>query len=263
MPLRTGKELPVTPLGELLGFPASPRRSRYLVVVRTKASAHGLLVDRVSQVLTLSSEHLQPLPSTIAAPGPLPFSRVIVAREQFMLLVDPGKLLLPVAPRIDPPTRTAPAFPECSPPTRVPEQILLFRTQDFHPGDRPLSFAINLHRVREVVDVPDIIPVPLLPSCWVGLARWRERAVPVLDLAGWLGLPPAFFDRGTRLLIVQPHGGDVLALVIRTSVRMLRLPLAHRPCEQEVALDRSRIRGMVETTRETVVVPDLQQIAQA
>ena len=70
--------------------------------------------------------------------------------------------------------------------TAQPVGLLLFRLA----GRR---IAIDLGVVAEVSEIPSCWPIPLVPSCFIGVINFHGALVPVLDLAMYLksgrGLP--------------------------------------------------------------------------
>jgi chemotaxis signal transduction protein len=147
-------------------------------------------------------------------------------------------------------------------------RIVLFSTADPRPRERPLAFGLNITQVDEVLGLPALTPVPHTAPFLVGLANWRDQPVPVLDLARRLGLPPSAPDARSRLLVVsagapaaEPH--DRAGFLVRPSVRVLRLPLAHRPCIRMPPLEPALVRGAVELPQETLVIPHLQRVLAA
>lgn len=114
-----------------------------------------------------------------------------------------------------------------------------------------LAFAIGaqpclleLAWVREVQRLRDLVPLPLAAPHLLGLAPWRGRMLPVLDLAPLLALPgdlPA-----PRQLLVLGRGAPVAALAV-TAVQGLQ-PLqpadAQRRAEALEGLRPDIVRGL-------------------
>lgn len=63
-------------------------------------------------------------------------------------------------------------------------------------------FAVDLARVAEVGRLPALTRVPGLPSWVAGVANWRGRILPVLDLRLLLGAPAAAATPRARLVVV-------------------------------------------------------------
>jgi chemotaxis signal transduction protein len=182
------------------------------------------------------------------------------------------------------------ASPSSRPPTvgaggqrRSHGQIVVFSIAESHPAEQTLSFGLSISQVPEILQSLPMIPVPAAPAFVLGLVNWRGRPVPVIDLARRLGLAPeaAPSANGRTHLIIARDKSDVLpvpnpaegdsskeqsnqgALVgfpVRPAIRVLRLPIAHRPCRRTLPLDQTLTRGIAELENETLVVPDIRGI---
>ena len=82
----------------------------------------------------------------------------------------------------------------------------------------------------------------------------------MLVLARRLGLAPSTPDGQSRLLIVPAGAGAWAGFVVRPSVRVLRLPLPHRPCRRVPPVDQALVRGVMELKGETLVIPNLRRV---
>jgi purine-binding chemotaxis protein CheW len=71
----------------------------------------------------------------------------------------------------------------------------------FKLGDE--LFAIDVARVREVLDLSEITRVPTSPPYMRGVVNVRGSAVPVVDLRIKFGLPPAADTVNTRILVIE------------------------------------------------------------
>jgi chemotaxis signal transduction protein len=74
-------------------------------------------------------------------------------------------------------------------------------------------FAADLASVAEVGRVPDITRIPGVPTWLAGVANWRGRILPILDLRRLLGAQPAQPSRSSRLLVLTERGIVVGMLV--------------------------------------------------
>lgn len=63
-------------------------------------------------------------------------------------------------------------------------------------------FAVDLASVAEVGRVPAVTRVPGLPAWLSGVANWRGRILPLLDLRTLLGAEPAELDHRARLVVL-------------------------------------------------------------
>lgn len=69
-------------------------------------------------------------------------------------------------------------------------------------------YAVDLARVKEILEVGALTPVPLMPDWVRGVMNLRGAVVPVIDLACRLGLEPTRIGR--RSCIVMVTAGDAL-----------------------------------------------------
>ncbi|MDQ1683823.1 MAG: hypothetical protein QOC82_560 [Frankiaceae bacterium] len=67
-------------------------------------------------------------------------------------------------------------------------------------------FAVALESVAEVGRVPAITRIPGGPDWLAGVANWRGRLMPVLDLRGLLGADRTPFTSSARLVVVVDDG---------------------------------------------------------
>jgi purine-binding chemotaxis protein CheW len=67
-------------------------------------------------------------------------------------------------------------------------------------------FAIELAFVAEVGRTPTVTRVPGLPAWLAGVANWRGRILPVLDLRPLLGAEACEFDSAARLVVLTDVG---------------------------------------------------------
>lgn len=75
-------------------------------------------------------------------------------------------------------------------------------------------YALDSGSIVEVIPWIGLRPVPHAPRCVVGLAHYRGRVVPILDLALLLEAPPCVVRLSTRIIVVrhQTTAGDELLL---------------------------------------------------
>lgn len=74
-------------------------------------------------------------------------------------------------------------------------------------------FAVELSSVAEVGRAPGITRVPGLPKWLAGVANWRGRILPVLDLRALLGSDAGALDDRARLLVLT-HGSHVVGMLV-------------------------------------------------
>jgi len=64
-------------------------------------------------------------------------------------------------------------------------------------------FAINVHRVREVLEISRITSVPTAPAYLRGVVNVRGKAIPVVDLRLRFGLPKGVDTVNTRIVVLE------------------------------------------------------------
>jgi purine-binding chemotaxis protein CheW len=75
------------------------------------------------------------------------------------------------------------------------------------------KFAVDIASVAEVGRAPGVTRVPGLPVWLAGVANWRGRILPILDLRPLLGAEAATLDNDGRLLVLTDGGIAVGMLV--------------------------------------------------
>ena len=71
------------------------------------------------------------------------------------------------------------------------------------------SYAMDIAKVREIIQAPSMTPVPMMPSCVKGVINLRGTVVPIVDLKGRLGLDASSRARRPCIIILDVDaGGD-------------------------------------------------------
>lgn len=82
------------------------------------------------------------------------------------------------------------------------------------------SWLVDLSDGGEIVQAPQLAPVPLAQAWFCGIANVRGKLHAVSDFAAFLGNPPTPRNANTRLLLVGTRHGSNAALLVS---RMLGL----------------------------------------
>jgi purine-binding chemotaxis protein CheW len=75
-------------------------------------------------------------------------------------------------------------------------------------------YAVPVERVREIVRIRPITPVPRVPKEVRGVISLRGEIVEVIDLRLRLGLPPIDPIRSTRIIVVHTENGKVAGILV-------------------------------------------------
>ena len=90
-------------------------------------------------------------------------------------------------------------------------------------------YALPVARVREIVRVRPITPVPRVPSDVCGVISLRGEILEVIDLRLRLRLRAAANGRASRILVVHSSDGGVAGLLVDGVSEVLAFPDCDRP----------------------------------
>ena len=104
----------------------------------------------------------------------------------------------------------------------TPEESVLRREfVTFRLGQDP--YALPIERVREVVRLRPITPMPRVPESVPGVISLRGEVVQVVDLRSRLGMQPARAARTSRIVVLHGEDGAVAGLLVDAVRDVLRL----------------------------------------
>ncbi len=75
------------------------------------------------------------------------------------------------------------------------------------------SFGVPIERVREIVEMQEITPVPHMPEYLKGVVNLRGQIIPVIDLRLRMALPFKEYDGRTCIVMVE-HREKLVGLVV-------------------------------------------------
>ena len=84
------------------------------------------------------------------------------------------------------------------------------------------EFGIDIHDVREIVRLPEIIPVPRSPEYVMGICNLRSSVLPVIDTRCRFDMEPIEHSDQTRMLVVE-SGKTTVGMVVDDMREVLRL----------------------------------------
>jgi purine-binding chemotaxis protein CheW len=137
------------------------------------------------------------------------------------------------------------------------------------------AYGIAVLKVREIIRMLKITPVPQMPAFVKGVVNLRGRVIPVIDLRVKFGLEAAFTDR-TCIVVVQvrPAAGQVVQMglivdcveevVTLTAAEIEPTPEFGTQVDTSYLLGLAKIKGQVKTLLDIdkVVAPEaVKQIA--
>lgn len=69
------------------------------------------------------------------------------------------------------------------------------------------TFAMDIAKVREIIQATSMTPVPMMPACVKGVINLRGTVVPIVDLKGRLGLDSPTGARRPCIIILDVDAG--------------------------------------------------------
>ena len=85
-------------------------------------------------------------------------------------------------------------------------------------------YAVATERVREIVRLRPITPLPRVPGAIRGVISLRGEIAQVLDLPQRFGLDPLTPTRRTRIIVLRAEEGDLTGLLVDAVREVLRVP---------------------------------------
>lgn len=86
------------------------------------------------------------------------------------------------------------------------------------------EYAISVERVREIIRMRDLTPIPRAPSWLLGVVALRGEVVEVVDLRLKLGLPVVASDRTSRILVLHGDDDRVTGVLVDSVCEVHRVP---------------------------------------
>lgn len=88
------------------------------------------------------------------------------------------------------------------------------------------AYAVPVERVREIVRLRPITPIPRAPAALLGVVALRGDMIQVVDLRRRLGLADAEPARSQRVVVLHGADGEAAGLRVDAASDVLRVPEA-------------------------------------
>jgi purine-binding chemotaxis protein CheW len=118
-------------------------------------------------------------------------------------------------------------------------------------------YALPVERVREIVRMRPITPIPRAPELVRGAISLRGQVVQVIDLRRRLGMAPAEPTRASRFVVLRGDEGAVTAILVDAVREVLRLPA---PALREAPAHCEAVEALCERDGAFVSVLDLDRV---
>jgi purine-binding chemotaxis protein CheW len=129
------------------------------------------------------------------------------------------------------------------------------------------EYGIEIMKVKEILGVPDITPVPQTPGHIKGVINLRGKVVPVMDLRIKFGLPPQEYHDRTCLIVVEttPKEGytEMTGLIVDAVSEVIRIESDQiaPPPHLGAKLDTDYILGMARREGSVRILLDIDRVA--
>lgn len=142
------------------------------------------------------------------------------------------------------------------------------RTQFLSFALHGAEYAVNLLRVKEIIEYDALTRVPAMPASVRGVINLRGKVIPVVDLAARFGLPESVITRRSCIVIVECADGDAtIVMGIITDAVIQVLDLAESAIEPAPSfgarISTEFIKGMAEAGKTFVIVLDVDRCLDA
>ncbi len=84
-------------------------------------------------------------------------------------------------------------------------------------------YAVPVERVREIVRMRPVTPVPRVSEYVRGVISLRGEIIEVVDMRRRLGIDPIEPTRRTRIIVARSHSGEVAAILVDAVREVLRV----------------------------------------
>ena len=78
----------------------------------------------------------------------------------------------------------------------------------------PVSYAVDIARVREIVNPLEVTPLPHMPAEVAGVTDHRGEVIPVIDLRVRFGLEHAENGRSTKWILLHAGGERSVGIIV-------------------------------------------------
>ena len=150
-----------------------------------------------------------------------------------------------------------------------PGRVLIFPAQVPQVSDREVNFLFSLRQMEDILLDAAVRPVPFAPPYVEGIAKWRNRVLPVVWLEKCLGMKTLDGRGQQRLMVVRtpnkgpdPAGANRIMLRVVPPIRMLTLPIDCSPASGAWLSEPNLTRGIYEWQNGFLVVAHLERILQ-
>lgn len=128
------------------------------------------------------------------------------------------------------------------------------------------EFGVEILRVREIIGVIDVTPLPQTPAYVKGVINLRGKIIPVIELRAKLGLEPKEYTEETCIIVVEvSDGGDErfhMGVIVDSVSEVIDIPRDNiEPAPRFGSnLNTSYILGMGKVKEQVLILLDIDRV---
>ncbi len=133
----------------------------------------------------------------------------------------------------------------------------------FTLGDE--EYGVEILKVREIIGLMDITPVPHTPEFIKGVINLRGKVIPVVDLRLKFGLAPKEYDEKTCIIVVEINtssGPMLMGIVVDSVSEVLNIPTSDIESTPQFGtqVDTRFILGMAKAKDRVKILLDIDKV---
>ena len=223
-----GKVLPIINLRRIFGLADVEDTDATRALVINLGTPLGFVVDRVTSVIAVDEEEIEPASNVGSSINSNLLTGVIRRSDAKMIMVlDFGRLIENEFAEIGKTSKstTLAGSEGAVRDTDEDEDVVLDELQLVSFTVDGQEYAVDIAAVQEIVQVPErTAQVPNCPGHVLGLMTLRERLLPLVSLRVMLGLQSSAVDETQRIVVLGLGRDRAVGVVADTVDEVLRVP---------------------------------------
>lgn len=277
-----GSDVPAFRLDSLLGYNDVTCAAReHVLLLTTDMGKCGLLVSGLSRATELQFEQFAPLPSLAANPdkpffeGIADFGDVVIVDEDsdeevdsretqtqdvsgnanVALLLYPDGLFAPESHVVTSPFEATPLDVRFARDKQQNGQMIVFGMPHIDSFGDKAYLALSITQVLEVSQDTSYIHVPGSTEDVLGITKWRDHYVTVVDVPHILGFDSMPQTTRQRLVIARRADGQLIGFHTDVHINTVQLPLQSAPVDDIPSnANREMFRGCFRTQDQGILL---------
>ena len=120
-------------------------------------------------------------------------------------------------------------------------------------------FGINVFKVQEVIQCPDLTQIPKSHTVICGIAHLRGKTIPVLDLSMSIGMPPLVRDSGSYVIVTE-YNRAIQGFLVGSVDRIINIGWEQVKAPPSGAGKDSYLTAVTEVEGELIEVIDVEKV---